>query len=87
MAETIPGGAYLRIAPDGTKQWVDAKGESLSKEAQADAQRIHAENDRAKDAMERDRLALEAQRNPTAQAIAAAMAPKPAPKAADKAGA
>ena len=87
MAETIPGGAYLLTAPDGSTRWVNAKGEPLSKEAQADAQRIHAENDRAKDAMERERLALEAQRNPTAQAIAAAMAPKPAPKAADKAGA
>lgn len=78
MAETLSGGAYLRIAPDGTKQWVDANGAPLSKEAQADATRIHAENDRAKDAQERERLALEAQRNPTAQAIAAAMTPKAA---------
>ena len=81
MAETLPGGAYLLTAPDGSTRWVDANGAPLDKETQAQAARIHAENARAKDADERARLALEAQRNPTAQAIAAALAPKASPKA------
>lgn len=71
MAETIPGGAYLN-----GDTWVDAEGKPLKKEAIAAAKAKHDENAAQTDEQHRAALALEAQRNPTAQAIAAAMAPK-----------
>lgn len=79
MANTIPGGAYQIVGADGSVRWVDAEGKPLDKEQIAEAQRVHAENAEALEQQEQARIALEAQRNPTAQAIAAAMAPKSAP--------
>lgn len=73
MANTIPGGAY-RVG----EQWVDAEGKPLKREQIAEAQRVLAENAALVEQQEQARIALEAQRNPTAQAIAAAMAPKAA---------
>lgn len=76
MANTIEGGAY-RV----NGAWVDAEGRPLKKDQIAQAQAIHADNEVGREQDERERIALEAQRNPTAQAIAAAMAPKSAKKA------
>lgn len=72
MAETIAGGAAILNG-----RWVNSEGEPLDKEQIKDAQAMA--DDRAALRAEEDRalLAQEAQRDPTARAIAAAMAPEP----------
>jgi len=70
MAETIPGGATYDMA---TNRWVDANGQPLSKEAAAEAQKLADQH--AADLAEAERQArlLDATRDPTARAIAAAL--------------
>ncbi len=79
MAESIPGGAFIapKAHPDHPDRWVNANGEPLTEDQAAEAMALHAANDAALRQAERDRQALEVQRNPAAQAIAAALAPKP----------
>lgn len=84
MAETINGGAYLVVGLDGSERWLDAEGKPLNKADAGEAQRQADQRQADRDDQERARISLEAQRNPTAQAIAAAMAPK-APAAAPRA--
>lgn len=71
MANTIEGGAFLVGG-----SWVNADGKPLSKAQIEAVKALHGDNEAARGDQERERVALEAQRNPTAQAIAAAMAPK-----------
>lgn len=77
MAETIPGGASLVINKDGSERWVDAEGRPLSKDQIAEAQRLDEERNADLRANERMKLEAEARRDPTARAIAAALAPAP----------
>lgn len=74
MADTIPGGAYLSVSG----QWVDANGAPLDKGRAAEAERLAAERQAARDAAERQARALDAERDPTARAIARALEGQPA---------
>lgn len=79
MADTIPGGAFIapKPTPSAPDRWVNANGEPLTEDQAKDAIALHAANDAALRQAERDRQALEVQRNPAAMAIAAALTPKP----------
>lgn len=83
MATTIDGGAALVIGLDGSERWIDSEGRPLNAEQVSAAKKIAAENTAAIQNQDRAALALEAQRDPTARAIAAALAPQ-APKAVQK---
>jgi len=76
MAESIPGGAFQ----NAQGQWINANGEPLTADQVKAATALHAANDAALRQVERDRQALEAERNPAARAIAQALAPRPAAK-------
>lgn len=72
MADTIPGGAFLTAAGG----WVNADGNPLGKEQIAQAKELSAAYNAALRAAEQAKLVAQAQRDPTAMAIAAALAPK-----------
>lgn len=73
MAETIPGGAYQ----DAQARWIDSEGRPLSKALASEAQQLAAQREQERAEQERQARLLDAQRDPTARAIAAALAPAP----------
>ena len=78
MAETISGGAYLTTSG----QWIDANGAPLDKARAAEAEHLHEQQAAARAEAEAAARALDASRDPAGRAIAAALAPMLAPKAA-----
>lgn len=80
MPDTLAGGAYQ----NASGAWFDAEGKPLDSAQRAEAKRLLAARADQLAADEQARMALEAKRNPTAQAIAAALAPKAPAKAEPK---
>jgi hypothetical protein len=77
MAETIEGGATVNVVgtgKDAKEIWVDANGERLEDEEIAEAKRLLAEHAQELEEANRVRLEQDAQRDPTARAIASLMA-------------
>lgn len=70
MAETIEGGATYDMA---TKRWINANGDPLSKEQAAEAERMAEEHAAQLAEAEKQARMLDAQRDPTARAIASAL--------------
>lgn len=65
MGTTIPGGAFL--GADG--KWHDAEGRPLSREAQADAEKLQAQQAAEQRDADQARTLQEAQRDPVARAL------------------
>lgn len=74
MPETIPGGAYL--AADG-ETWLNAKGERLTRQQIAEAEKLNAERADLREAEEEARVALQVKNDPLAQTLARALMPQP----------
>lgn len=65
MAVSIPGGAFKNAAGE----WHDADGKPLSKDVQAQAEKLYAEQANQRAAAERALVEAEARRNPLTQAL------------------
>lgn len=76
MATTIPGGAYL-----SGDTWKDANGKPLSKRQITEVEELLAQQALDREERQRQAMLLEAERDPTARAIARALTPKDAPVA------
>lgn len=72
MAETIPGGAYLN-----GDRWVDANGKPLTGEQIAQAEQLHADQQRQRDAVNLAILEAQARNDPLARSLAHALRPQP----------
>lgn len=70
MAETITGGAYQ----DEHGRWVDADGRLLKKPQIGEARDLADARQAERDEQQRQALTIEAQRDPTARALVAALA-------------
>lgn len=75
MAETIAGGAYL--ATNG-ETWIDAEGRPLTKEQIAEAKKLHAEQQRQREADTLALLEAQARNDPLARSLAHALRPQQA---------
>lgn len=71
MAQSIAGGAYLV-----GDRWIDANGKPLTKHQIDQAEALHAQQAEERAEQERQAREVDAQRDPTARAIAAALAPR-----------
>jgi hypothetical protein len=80
MAETVPGGAYLR-----GETWVNANGEPLEKGVQAEAEKLQKERAAELEQQETRLIELTAQRDPVARALLQQQAVQAAQRQAPKA--